>query len=273
MTQTLPETAPLFPTTPGAANPKAVALLLKRARRPGTPGAAEGNALLRGHEHDPQAQQGRGQPGRGRLPPAPPSARLPGRGQWSGGRHAPVRARPGHRPQVIERLVRLGPDHASVAATVCLTDEEFAALRTHCPRSIVLDSIETLPVKYGWLRELLPEQVNGVLTVFQEVAPLKPFDHIAANGQRFVSEARNWEAMNACGLTTPALAVEAAAALSWPRRGSIRRAFGGTGWPPSNGSWSGTACGVLAHARPARHSPGDAGRPPSGPARLGAPGG
>ena len=71
---------------------------------------------------------------------------------------------------------------------------------------LVLGSVEALPVKYGWLRELLPEQVNGVLTVYREVAPRKPFDHIPVNSQRFVSEAKTWEAMNTCGLTTPALA-------------------------------------------------------------------
>ncbi|WP_198297285.1 hypothetical protein [Deinococcus sp. DB0503] len=116
-------------------------------------------------------------------------------------------------PKLIELLVHLGPEHARSLASVCLTNEEFEALRTHRPHSTLLGSVEALPVRYGWLRELLPEQVNGVLTLFRELAPLKPFDHITVNCQRFASEARNWDALNACGLTTTALAVEAATAL------------------------------------------------------------
>lgn len=214
MTQTLPETAPLFPTTtPGAANPKVLALLRKRAdgleRRvqdKETPSYVGMNmtrkrSLDAGSRAEDASRLRRLQRAYRAVADGLEAGTLP-----------PVLARVAD-PKLIERLVQLGPDHAASLARVCLSNEEFEALRTHAPAALVLGSVEALPVKYGWLRELLPEQVNGVLTVFREVAPRKPFDHIAANSQRFVSEAKTWEAMNTCGLTTPALAAEAAATL------------------------------------------------------------
>ncbi|GAA5512494.1 hypothetical protein Dcar01_01208 [Deinococcus carri] len=117
-------------------------------------------------------------------------------------------------PKLIELLVHLGPDHAHSLTSVCLTNKEFEALRTHRPHSTVLDSVEALPVQYGWLRELPSEQVNGVLTIFREPAPGGPSSTSRRTASDLLaSEARNWEALQACGLTTPALAVEAAAAL------------------------------------------------------------
>ncbi|MEF2278293.1 hypothetical protein V3W47_08265 [Deinococcus sp. YIM 134068] len=213
MTQTLPETAPLSPTTPGAANPKAVALLLKRAgglerraQQKETPSYVGMNmtrkrSLDAGSRADDAFRLRRLQRAYRAVASGLEDGTLPA-----------VLARVTD-PRLIELLVHLGPDHAHSLATVCLADEELGALRSHRPHSLVLESVKALPVSYGWLRELLPEQVNGVLTIFRELAPLKPFEHITVNCQRFVSDAKTWEASHACGLTTPALVVEAAAAL------------------------------------------------------------